>query len=478
VSGRGRLDVMAATLVAAALSSCGTPADAPTGSVGAVATVTQSVTVPGVKAVWVRLYGPTAKGGHLDLWAELSRISGGYQVSLTKVPPGTYQLHGKAFSSSPYDPVTSVPDYETASDPMVKVTAKSTESVAIVLQQNPARWPPGTFTDHAPVVESLVASAFDVDSSGPPAPISLAAIVSDLDGAADIASVAWTARYAPALPAGSTAGVFDSPSAATTSWVPPQDYEGQVTFTFSATDRKAATASLAVTLAVSPKNGHGAVIVSAQLDNFPDVTRFTATPSQPAPGALVALSVTAADADGDPLSYTWSDGGCGGTFGAPSGGDVTYRAPPSPTTCTLTVVVRDLDASDAPKGGQSTGALTIAVRTVTREFAPDFVLAYQAPAGPVAPGVQVIFGVDVVEPTSGGATRPVASVAWSDGRGGAFTPRVTGLPLEVEWAAPACAALSPPYRVDVTATATAAAPVGGGSPAATSFTFPVTVACP
>jgi hypothetical protein len=471
----GFLNIAAAFACLALACAAPGPED-PTGALGAIAVVRQSATAPPAKAVWVRLYGPTAKGGYLDLWAELSRTSAGYQVSVSKVPVGAYQLHGKAFASSPYDPPTTVADYETTSDPVVQVTAKSTQSVGIVLQQNVARWPPATFSDYAPVVESIVASAYDVDSSDPSVPLTLAATVTDRDGAADVASLGWTATYAPALPAGAAPGGFGSPQAATTTWTPPLGYEGQVTFTIAATDRKGATASLSATVAVSPKNARGAIIVIAQLNNFPDVTRVTATPAQLAPGAVASLAVSAADPDGDALSYAWSDGGCGGTFGTPSAATSSWQAPATAAACTVTVIVRDLDAGQAPKGGQSTGALTLNVRTPATAYAPEFTWAFQSPTGPVPPGARVVFRVEVLEPVGGGASRPVASLAWSDGRGGTFTP-LGEPPYDVEWVAPACAALSPPFGVEVAATATGAAP-DIGPPGVTTFTFPVTVACP
>lgn len=472
-----------AVLLLGVAAGCAPATEAePTGSVGAVVTVRQSAsaTVPAAKAVWIRLYGPAARGGTLDLWAEAKPTSSGFQLAIAKVPAGSYQVHGVAFVAAPHDPRTTVPDYATVTDPIVQITSKSTQFVALVLQQNAAKWPPGTFADRAPVVESIRASAFDVDSGDPSVPLVLAAVATDADGAADLASMAWSATYAPPLPQGVAPGVFGAPAAAATTWTPPLDYEGLVTFTFAATDRKGATASLSVALAVSPRNGRGTLVVIVSLNNAPDVTRVTAAPSQLAPGATTTLTVTATDPDGDPLAYTWSDGGCGGAFGDATDNAIAYTAPPSPSACAITVVVRDLDAGvspPAPRGGRSAGELTINVRVPIVAYAPEFTWAFQAPADPVAPGARVVFRVEVAEPLAGGGSRPVAALAWSDGFGGAFAPLGPGLPMDVEWTAPACAGLAPPYGVDVSATATGWPPDGGPALAST-FTFPVAVACP
>lgn len=469
-----RLVALASLFLASLPVACGPSAPAQSrGDLEFLVSVRQAVTAPAVAEVWIHLTGTTAKGAVYDAWAQAKPGTLGYQVAITNIPAGSYQVSGKAFAAAKVKPQTTAGDFESVVAVPVTVASKSAQTVTLVLQQNVALWPPTTFTDAAPVIDSLLASTQTLDSGDAAASLSLAASASDRDGLADLASFAWSATYAPPLGAGVSPGVFSTPAALATTWRPPAGYEGDVTFVFGATDRKGLRASLAIAVNVSPRNGFGSLVVIVGLNNFPDVNRIAASNAQLAPGAHAQVSVDAADADGDPLSYRWSDG-CGGAFADPSAATTDWQAPPAAASCALTVAVEDLTRAVPPaaRGGRNVATLTVSVRDVVPAFGPTFGTAVQTPSGSLPPGTRVVFLVDVFEPTLDPAvTLPVAALDWSDGQGGPFTPLVAGLPTMVEWTVPACAALAPPYVVEVTATAT-------GSASQAAFPFPVAVSCP
>jgi hypothetical protein len=399
-------------------------------------------------------------------------------LTISKLPAGNYFAHGKAFSSAAALPAD-VADYESVGDAAVVVVAKQTTPIAMTLQQNTTRWPPDAVNNQAPVVSSLVASASTVDSTGPsPAPITLRATATDPDGAADVAGYHWAATYAPPLGAGIPPGVFSAPTALQTTWTPPADYEGVVTFSFTVTDRRLASSTVAVAIQVSKRFGTGAVVVTVDFNNWPDVLSLTTTDGQLVPDdpTPTTLTVVAQDPDGDALGYEWDDGGCGGTFGAPTAATTTYFAGPTESACPITVYVSDYRQGVA-RGGRTASTLTINVRAPQVTYAPTFTFAARSGAADLvtAPGTVLYFSVEASQAAGDPFTFvPVTTFDWRDGLGGAFTT-MGGDPGYVRWIAPACAALSPPYRVDVVVDAVGLAAQGS---LVTQLTFPVQMGCP
>lgn len=467
-------------LALAALAACSSPASSPPApedqggvslAVSVHATLGATAPIP-VNAVWIHLYGTTARGAAFDVWNKAALSGGKYTLSFAKVPVGSYLVSGRGYSSATAVQ-TAVPDFESAAAVPVSVAVKTTSSVALTLQQNLVLHPPARTDDRAPTVDSLVASAQVVDSADPTALVSLAATASDPDGVADLASFAWTASYAPPLAAGALPGVFSAPTALATTWAPPAGYEGVATLTFSATDRAGARAALGLAVHVSRGSGTGSVAFSVDVNNFPDLGPVVASNGQPVPGERVGVSVVASDPDGDPLTFAWSDGGCGGAFDAAGAASTTWTAPAAATTCTLSVSVSD------GRGGANGSSLRVSVSDRGATVGPEFVFASQSPGNPAPAAGPLWFRVEAVEPTADpAAPRPVSSYAWASSAGGSFVPETAGDPSWVRWTPGlACAA---PGTVSATVTVTAAGSTldALGNPSRSSFTFAVDLVCP
>lgn len=465
-------------LVLAALAACSTSSSAPSGeddgSVAFAVTMHAALgsSVP-VRAVWVHLHGTTARGAALDLWERAQPAGAQYTLSLARVPAGGYLVGGRAYSDAAALPDVA-PDFETAADVAVTVTARAQVPVGLTLQQNVALHPPARSDDRAPTVDSLVASAQLVDSGDPGAAVALSATASDPDGPGDLTAFSWTAAYAPALAAGAAPGPFGTPAALATTWTPPAGYEGTVTVTFAAIDRSGARAALSLSIHVSPRGGMGSVAFGVDVNNFPDLGPVLAADAQPRPGAAVPLSVVARDPDGDPLSFVWDDGGCGGSFDAQGASSTTtWHAPAAAATCTLTVWVSD------DRGASNRSTLAVHVRDAAGAFGPELVFATQSPGNPVAASGPVWFRVEVVEPTADPASpRPVTDLAWTADLGGAFEPVTAGDLSWVRWTPPPACAGPGHVPAAVTVTATGGSLDPAGNPNRTAFTFAVDLVCP
>ncbi|MGI0012748.1 MAG: DUF7594 domain-containing protein [Nitrososphaera sp.] len=85
----------------------------------------------------------------------------------------------------------------------------------------------------------------------------------------------------------------------------------------------------------------------------------TATPNPVAENQTAQLSVTASDADGDPLTYTWTAPPGGGTISG-TGATVTYTPPDVSVQQTFTITVTVSDG----RGGTATGSVGVTVQPV------------------------------------------------------------------------------------------------------------------
>lgn len=79
----------------------------------------------------------------------------------------------------------------------------------------------------------------------------------------------------------------------------------------------------------------------------PAISSFIPSTTSVAPSGTVALTLVASDSENDPLIYTWS-ATCGMLSTTSGPGPVTWTAPGSPTTCTITVSVTDSKPGHSP----------------------------------------------------------------------------------------------------------------------------------
>lgn len=177
--------------------------------------------------------------------------------------------------------------------------------------------PPEEEANAPPTISSLAADPARVAAGGV---TSLSVSATDPDG--DVLAYEWSAP---------TGTLSDGAGAAVT-WTAPAS-DGVYLLTVLATDGQgaSATGTLAVLVFTEPP--------ADPANSPPTISAMTpASGADVAPSGTTTATVTAADPDGDSLSYTWS--ATGGAFTG-SGASVTWTAPPQPGTYTLTCLVTD-----------------------------------------------------------------------------------------------------------------------------------------
>lgn len=97
------------------------------------------------------------------------------------------------------------------------------------------------------------------------------------------------------------------------------------------------------------------VVTGCNRNHKPLIASITTSPADSVtPNGLVVLKVFASDADGDPLTFTWT--ATTGTLSATTGDSVIWTAPNAPGSGTVTVVCDD------GKGGTDSESVTLNVR--------------------------------------------------------------------------------------------------------------------
>jgi hypothetical protein len=268
-------------------------------------------------------------GISLPIVQDLAQSAGQWEGQIGNIPAGpSRHFHADAFDSSH----TAV--YSGDAD-SVTIMANVTAAVMLTLQQTAA---PTPFQNESPVIDSFVASLAAV---APGASVSLDVTAHD-PNAGDTLTYAWSA----------TSGTFAQAATLATTWTAPAAV-GLQTVTIQVTDEKGAMAALS--LQIDVEIATGAAAVSVVFNTWPVVQSVIATPSHINVGQTTQLALTASDADGDALTYTWT-ASCAGSFSNPSAAQPSFMlaAPlPANNRCELTVSVND------GRGGTNAGTIGI-----------------------------------------------------------------------------------------------------------------------
>lgn len=244
-------------------------------------------------------------------------------------------------------------------------------------------WAPLAVSAAAPVIDSLAASSTVVVPGGT---VTLTVDAHDPD-CADTCTTGCGLYIRPDLTlwtpsAGTTVsvdnGTAGSPYTASMVWQLPE-VEGTYTVTVSVSDsgtfmcggRGTATQSLSVQ-------------VSSVVNNAPVIEALSALPDHLHLGEASALSATASDPDGDPLTWAWS--ATAGTLVPGVPGEAAYTAAETPGVVTVTLTVTD------DKGAPATRTVVLYVTSATA--AGEFRGALRAPQRLASDAAGYLFVVD------------------------------------------------------------------------------------
>jgi hypothetical protein len=363
-----------AAALAIALAACGGSDSKQASTVGAAKF---SITLSGAASDAID-HVDLALSGATDQAVVAQRSGDEFQVELTKLPAGDYEIEAEARD------IDGNLMFFTVDPVAFTVDAGHTTSVQLVLQQVT----PPAFLNGAPFISAFQASSDAVDPVKPQ--LDLAAQFQDAD-AGDTLAFAWTATCG-SFGAGATGSSNVSPSTSAVSWSGALEgggtCTGPVTITFTVTDADGQVAALSATFQLS--DGYGQAYVSATLNDWPVVESVLLDNSQVAPGSEHTVTAIASDPDGDALSSEWSTTCPDASIVAdPSDPAVaTFTAGAGASVCYITYRVWETaGAPDHP--GENTGSVQIMIDAIDPEFGPTITFASMTPKY-VANGVSYV----------------------------------------------------------------------------------------
>jgi hypothetical protein len=384
------------TAVSMALASgCGT---SEVGDVS-VRVSTQGLSPSDVAWVVVTVNCPGAAGIELTLTPVMGQFGG----IIGGIPAGNCTISARAYDQ--FDTVI----YE-APGQVVTIVPGFTPTVFLLLQQ---AIPPDVFVNSVPRIVAVTTSDSQVD---PGQTVNLTLNVVDPDG--DPLTYAWT----------STCGTLSDPSVANPTWTAPMT-EAVCTLEVSVTDGRGGQTGISIMVSVVAAKG-GFRLEPIQFNTWPVVSQVSASPGQVNPGEGVRLDVTAADPDGDALTYQWTDD-CGGSFDDPNAKSPLWIAPEvAPATGRCTLQVKPLDG----RGGSTTGVIIVQIGLPGVPTPPPIIdLTYQS-ADVVAAGGDVVLAVTAHDPKG---SFFILVFEWEASGGTLGPPDSTTSSSQVTWTAPA-----------------------------------------
>ncbi|MDC0713127.1 kelch repeat-containing protein [Stigmatella sp. ncwal1] len=395
--------VLFSLLLALGTSCSSSPPDAvsATGAVHLAASSRQALSSSEISRVTVTSSAADMPSITIDL-VQMDGVWGGV---IGNIPVGAQRIfHAQAFDSA------GSLQYEGHAE-NVTVVADEVTLVTLTLQEVA---PPTPYENQAPLIDSVVAAPLGVEPGGS---ITLVASAHD-PNPGDMLVYAWTAG----------AGGFSAPSEESTTWSAPSQ-AGPVTLTLTVIDDRGAASSVSLTVNVSAREGGAELDV--RFNSHPVVVLLTSSQSNLQVGQSTVLTVSAADSDGDELSYEWSASCAGNLEGADtSAAHFTPTSLPASAcnNCQLRVLVSD------GRGGQTVATLSLCVAEANAVHLPPVVVRSYQSSLTARAGQQLTFEVVARDP---GAS--LLAFTWSAVEG-ALGPSVdSSTTSRVTWTAPACA---------------------------------------
>ncbi|NOJ96081.1 PKD domain-containing protein, partial [Corallococcus coralloides] len=362
-----------------------------------VSALAQNLASSDVTRVELVISGP----GMTALNATLEHSGSQWTGVIGNIPAGT----DRTFTAQAFGP--SGPALYEGQATGVTIEAGQTAAVVLLLQQRTA---PTPFENSTPRITGISASAYQVRANET---VALSLTATDADG--DALTYAWTAN----------GGTFGDATVANPLWTAPAT-PGNYSLDVVVSDGRGAQSGVTLKLAVIQDTGNANVAVS--FNTWPVVAQVKGTPfGQVAPGGTVTLDVTATDADGDTLTYAWSDD-CGGGFGSTTATQLVWTAPASEPTgglCQVTVAVTD------GRGGSTVGTLRLNVIQLQVPTLPPVIGQVFQSAAVARAGDTVRLFATATDPEGAALT-----FTWSASGGTLATPVTTDSRSEVVWTAP------------------------------------------